>query len=308
MNFTKKSVGHIAILTSSLIFGVNLPLSKTILPLNVDAQMLSLFRVWGAAFLFWLLSLLTKKESVPLKDLLLMFCASMLGIVINQFAFLEGLSRSSVIDTGIILTITPIITMLLAALFLKEPITGRKIIGVFVGMSGALLLVLSSYNGVGGNGSWIGVALLLSSSLGFAFYLTLFRDLIVRYSPVTLMKWMFLFAAIVGTSIYWRHITTFDFTHTSMAVYLKIGYIVVAATFFTYLLIPIAQKSLRPTTLSMYNYLQPIVASFIAFMFDMDTFGWVKIFSALLVFLGVYIVTQSKSRAQLEQERNQLKS
>lgn len=308
MNFTKKSVGHIAILTSSLIFGVNLPLSKTILPLNVDAQMLSLFRVWGAAFLFWLVSLLTKKESVPLKDLLLMFCASMLGIVINQFAFLEGLSRSSVIDTGIILTITPIITMLLAALFLKEPITGRKIIGVFVGMSGALLLVLSSYNGVGGNGSWIGVALLLSSSLGFAFYLTLFRDLIVRYSPVTLMKWMFLFAAIVGTSIYWRHITTFDFTHTSMAVYLKIGYIVVAATFFTYLLIPIAQKSLRPTTLSMYNYLQPIVASFIAFMFDMDTFGWVKIFSALLVFLGVYIVTQSKSRAQLEQERNQLKS
>ena len=81
--------------------------------------------------LFWVLSLFVKKESVPFKDLLLLFGASMFGIVINQFAFLEGLSRSSVIDTGILLTITPIITMLFAALFLKEPITGRKILGVW---------------------------------------------------------------------------------------------------------------------------------------------------------------------------------
>ena len=141
MEFNKKSIGHLAIFTSSLIFGVNLPLSKTILPLYVDAQMLTLFRVCGAALLFWVLSLFVKKESVPFKDLLLLFGASMFGIVINQFAFLEGLSRSSVIDTGILLTITPIITMLFAALFLKEPITGRKILGVLVGLSGALLLV-----------------------------------------------------------------------------------------------------------------------------------------------------------------------
>lgn len=308
MKFNKKSIGHLAIFTSSLIFGVNLPLSKTILPLYVDAQMLTLFRVCGAALLFWVLSLFVKKESVPFKDLLLLFGASMFGIVINQFAFLEGLSRSSVIDTGILLTITPIITMLFAALFLKEPITGRKILGVLVGLSGALLLVFADGISVDGNGSLIGVLLLLSSALSFALYLTLFRGLIVRYSPVTLMKWMFLFAAIIGTSIYWRHIATFDFTNTPMTAYLKIAYVVVGATFFTYLLIPIAQKSLRPTTLSMYNYLQPIVASFIAFMYGMDTFGWVQILAAVLVFSGVYIVTQSKSRAQLELEQKQKQS
>ena len=232
----------------------------------------------------------------------------MFGIVINQFAFLEGLSRSSVIDTGILLTITPIITMLFAALFLKEPITGRKILGVLVGLSGALLLVFADGISVDGNGSLIGVLLLLSSALSFALYLTLFRGLIVRYSPVTLMKWMFLFAAIIGISIYWRHIATFNFTNTPVIAYLKIAYVVVGATFFTYLLIPIAQKSLRPTTLSMYNYLQPIVASFIAFMYGMDTFGWVQILAAVLVFSGVYIVTQSKSRAQLELEQKQKQS
>lgn len=308
MNLTKKTQGHIAIFTASLIFGVNLPLTKTILPLFIDAQMMTLFRVSGAAILFWCVSLFVKKEPVPYKDLLLMFAASMFGIVINQFAFLEGLSRSSVVDTGIILTITPIVTMLFAALFLKEPITGRKILGVLVGLSGALLLILSgAKNGVG-NGSWIGILLLLSSSFGFALYLTLFRDLIIRYSPITLMKWMFLFATIVGIAVYWRHITTFNFTTTPTMVYLKLAYIVVGATFFTYLLIPIAQKSLRPTTLSMYNYLQPIVAAFIVFIFNMDTFGWHKILSALLVFLGVYIVTQSKSREQVEKEQNHLKS
>ena len=308
MEFNKKSIGHLAIFTSSLIFGVNLPLSKTILPLYVDAQMLTLFRVCGAAFLFWVLSLFVKKESVPFKDLLLLFGASMFGIVINQFAFLEGLSRSSVIDTGILLTITPIITMLFAALFLKDPITARKILGVLVGLSGALLLVFADGISVDGNGSLIGVLLLLSSALSFALYLTLFRGLIVRYSPVTLMKWMFLFAAIIGTSIYWRHISTFDFTNTPTTAYWKIAYVVVGATFFTYLLIPIAQKSLRPTTLSMYNYLQPIVASFIAFMYGIDTFGWVQILAAVLVFSGVYIVTQSKSRAQLELEQKQKQS
>lgn len=301
MEFNKKSIGHLAILTSSLIFGVNLPLSKTILPLYVDAQMLTLFRVCGAAFLFWILSLFAKQESVPFKDLLLLFAASLFGIVINQFAFLEGLSRSSVIDTGILLTITPIITMLFAALFLKEPITWRKILGVLVGLSGALLLIFSDGSSVDGNSSLIGILLLFSSAVSFALYLTLFRGLIVRYSPITLMKWMFLFATIIGTSIYWRHISTFDFANTPMTAYWKIAYVVVAATFFTYLLIPMAQKSLRPTTISMYNYLQPIVASFIAFMYGMDTFGWIQIIAAILVFGGVYLVTQSKSRAQLEE-------
>jgi len=305
MNFTKKSIGHIAIFTSSVIFGVNLPLTKTILPLYVDAQTLSLFRMWGAAFLFWLVSLFVKRELVPFKDLVLMFCASLLGIVVNQFAFLEGLAYSAVIDTGIILTITPIFTMFFAALFLKEPITGRKIIGICVGMSGALLLIFSQHKEVSSHGSFIGIILLLLSSLGFALYLTLFRNLVVRYSPIILMKWMFLFAAIVGTSIYWPHIAHFDWTGTPTNVYLKMAYTVVAATFFTYLLIPIAQKSLRPTTLSMYNYLQPIVAAFIAFIFHMETFGWIQIVSALLVFLGVYMVTQSKSRLQLEQEYKQ---
>ena len=305
MEFNKKSIGHLAIFTSSLIFGINLPLSKTILPLYIDAQMLTLFRVCGAALLFWVFSLFVKKETVPFKDLFLLFGASMFGIVINQFAFLEGLSRSSVIDTGILLTITPIITMLFAALFLKEPITWRKMLGVLIGFSGALLLVIAEGISTAGNGTMVGILLLLSSSVAFALYLTLFRDLITSYSPVTLMKWMFLFAALIGTSIYWRHIATFDFKNTPITAYLKIAYVVVGATFFTYLLIPIAQKSLRPTTLSMYNYLQPIVASFIAFIYGMDTFGWIQILSAILVFGGVYIVTQSKSRAQLEQEQKQ---
>lgn len=308
MNLPKKTLGHIAIFTASVIFGVNLPLTKTILPENIDAQMLTLFRMNGATVLFWLTSLFVKKEMVPFKDLLLLFAASMFGIVINQFAFLEGLSRSSVIDTGIILTITPIITMLFAALFLKEPITGRKILGVLVGMSGALLLVLSGSKNSDGHGGWIGILFLLSSSFGFALYLTLFRGLIMRYSPVTLMRWMFLFATIIGTTIYWRHIATFNFAETPTVVYLKIAYIVLGATFIAYMLIPIAQKSLRPTTLSMYNYLQPLVAAFIVFIFNMDTFGWPKILSAALVFLGVYIVTQSKSREQLEEERNKKKS
>ena len=302
MNLSNKAKGHVAIFTSSLIFGVNLPLVKTLFINDVDPRTLTLFRMIGAAILFWISSLFIKKEHVPMKDITRLFLASILGIVINQFAFLEGLSRSSVIDSGILITMTPIFTMFLAAIFLKEPITFRKVLGVLTGMSGALLLVFSGSSTVGFSGDTVGVLLLLSSSIGFALYLTLFRDLISRYSPLTLMKWMFLFASIIGTVIYWPHLVAFDFARTSVGVYLKLGYVVVLATFVTYILIPIGQKSLRPTTLSMYNYVQPIVAAIIAYIYGMDTFGWTKFTSAILVFLGVFIVTKSKSRAQLEME------
>lgn len=246
MKFNKKSIGHLAIFTSSFIFGIYLPLSKTILSVYIDAQTLTVFRFCGAALLFWIASLFIKKEPVPFKDLLLMFGASLFGVVINQFAFLEGLSKSSVIDTGIIQTTTPIITMLLAALFLKEPITGRKVLGVLVGLSGALLLVFANGFKSDESSSLIGILLLISSAFTFALYLTLFRSLIVRYSPITLMKWLFLFAAIIGISIYGKRITEFDLVNMPSMVYFKIAYVVVAATFITYLLIPIAQKKVAP--------------------------------------------------------------
>ncbi|MEG1763201.1 MAG: DMT family transporter, partial [Bacteroidales bacterium] len=126
-----------------------------------------------------------------------------------------------------------------------------------------------------------------------------------KYSPITLMKWMFLSASIISLPFSFPELRGVNYAAIPGLIYLRIAFVVVAATFFTYILIPIAQKSLRPTTLSMYNYTQPVVASLVALSLGLDTFGYTKIASAILVFLGVYIVTQSKSRAQIDLEKMQ---
>ncbi|HBC38977.1 MAG TPA: EamA family transporter [Porphyromonadaceae bacterium] len=292
-----KQQGHLALFTSSLVFGLNIPIARTITPGIVDPFLMTFLRMFGAAVLFWIASLFIQREFVPRKDILLFFSSAVFAIVINQASFIVGLSKTSPIDASLVVTLSPVITMLLAAIFIKEPITLVKALGVLIGASGALVLILSStHNGSGG--SLAGNLLVLLSVTSYALYLTLFKNLISRYSSITSMKWMFLFATVLTYPMSHRAIVETDFTTFDTSVYLRIGYVVALATFFTYMLIPIGQKTLRPTTISMYNYLQPIAASFLAVAIGMDRFGWDKIISTVLVFTGVYLVTQSKSRIE----------
>ncbi len=198
--------------------------------------------------------------------------------------------------------------MLISAAYLKEPITYKKIIGVLIGCLGAVILIFSSkYLNVSGTRSWLGNSLCFLSSLAYACYLVFFRDFIKTKHPVTIMKWMFLFSAILLLPIGIPKITAVDLRSINNLLGVEIIYVVLMATFLTYLLIPIGQKHLRPTTLTMYNYLQPIIAAILAIFLGQDNFGLEKVLAAILVFLGVYVVTQSKSRQQLEAE-NKTKS
>lgn len=300
---TENYKGHLAMFTVNVIFGLNNPISKMVMEDgNVSAISLSLMRFIGAAALFWLVSLFTKREKVAPKDLLLIFFASLFAIQLNQMLFIKGLSMTSPVDASIMATLTPIITMLLAALFLREPITWKKTGGVILGLLGALLVITGGRFKITGN--MAGNLLCLGSSLAFAFYLTLFKRIIIRYSPVTLMKWMFLFALVCTMPIFWKDLAAVNVRIMSNDIIMGIAYVLLLATFTSYLLIPIGQKNLRPTIVSMYNYLQPLVAALVAVMVFQDTFRWTNGAAALLIFLGVWLTTRSKSRAQVEAERS----
>ncbi len=298
------SKGHIAILTTNIIFGINIVIAKNVLSNgNIDALALTYFRMLGATLAFWIASLFVKREKLSIKDFVILFFASLLGIVINQTSFIVGLKTTSPIDASLIITLTPILTMLISAAYLKEPITSKKIIGVFIGCLGAVILILSSkYLNVSGTRSWLGNSLCFLSSLAYACYLVFFRDFIKTKHPVTLMKWMFLFSVIMLLPIGIPKISAVDISSINTIIGVEILYVVLMATFLTYLLIPIGQKNLRPTTLTMYNYLQPIIAAVLAIFLGQDIFGIEKVLAAVLVFLGVYIVTKSKSRQQIEEE------
>ncbi|MDD4971786.1 MAG: EamA family transporter [Paludibacter sp.] len=295
--------GHLAMFSANMIFGLNIPVSRIIMPEILSPYTLTFFRLGGGFLLFWLVSFFTKKEHVPAKDILLLFFASLFALSLNQLPYFIGLSMTSPIDASIVVTLLPIVTMILAAVIIKEPITLLKSIGVLVGASGALLLVFTSHTLHVGNSNFWGNIIVFGGVASFAIYLTVFKDLISRYSPVTVMKWMFLFGTITCLPFCYKPLMQTDFSLLSSGTYWRIGYVVLFATFLGYLLIPIGQKILRPTTLSMYNYVQPVVASMVAVFIGLDTFGIEKTLSGVLVFAGVYIVTQSKSRAQLEAEK-----
>ncbi|WP_302274098.1 DMT family transporter [Alistipes ihumii] len=296
--------GHAAMLGVGVIFGLLSPVSKALLDSGlISPAGLMMTRTAGAAAAFWTASLFVRREPVALRDRLSLFFAALLGIVLNQGSFILGVSMTSPIDASVVTTTAPIFAMIIAALYLREPITGMKIAGVAIGAVGALMLILSSPAAASsGSGSVGGDLLCMFAQLSYATYFVVFKGLIGRYGPVTLMKWMFLFATLC-----WLPFGAEDFVSTRWQAFgwrnfAEVGFIVLGATFLTYLLLPVGQKNLRPTVGCMYNYLQPLVASLVAVLAGMDRFTTIKAAAVVLVFAGVYAVTRSKSKAQMDAE------
>jgi len=302
-----KIQGHVAMLFTSLIFGVNIPFSKNLMPNWMSPLGLTYSRFAFGAMAFWLVSLFLKSEKVTRKDMGTLFLGSVLGVGINQAVFISGLQHTSATNASIVITITPILAMIISFFILKEPITFKKAGGVIIGLVGVLSMILTSeVSASGREASLTGDFLCVLSSLSYAFFLVLTRGISKRYNSVTIMKWMFLFSTLMFAPFGYKEVASarifVDGTTVAWSSYL---YLLIGATFITYLLIPIAQKQIRPTTIGMYNYLQPLVASFIAIMWGQDIFSWTKPLSALLIFAGVYFVTTSKSREDVERERLQ---
>lgn len=291
---------HSALFAAGCMWGVMSPIGKIVMDSGITSLSLTTMRMIGAAVLFWTASLFVPKEKVSLGDLLLLFVAGMLSIVLNQGLFIFGLSLTTPIDASIITTFLPIITMLLAALFLKESVTIVKSIGIIMGTIGALILILSNYNITIGSGSIKGDVLCVIAQVSFACYLTIFKGLICRYNIFTLMKWMFTYASIVFLPFSFHDMANIVYGECSLNIWLGIGYIVLFGTFFTYMLVLIGQKTLRPTVVSMYNYVQPIVGTVVSILMGVGIFNWEKAIASMLIFAGVYIVTQSKSHIQIK--------
>ena len=295
-----KSRGVIIILIANLFFAVNMPISREITPLWINPYGLSLLRISFAFVSFFILSLILKsRQKFSFKEHITLMACGLLGTTLNQMSFLVGLSKTSPVDASLIITITPILTMLFAALIIKEPITFKKAFGVLVGLSGAFLILYTSYNGhFAQSGSITGNLIVLISSFVFALYLVIVRPLMIKYPPIEVMKWSFFYGMLFSAPFCIKYVKMAD--GAGMTQYLQLGYALFFGTFIAYLLVSFALKLLRPTTVSMFNYVQPLIASFIAIAIGQDTMNWTKPVSAVLIFAGVFFVIRSKSRDDIE--------
>ena len=295
----EKLAGHLAVAATYTIFGLNLIYCKDIANAEaVPPVVLFTLRAAGASALFWLISLFLPGERIARGDMGLIALASFTGLFVPQMTFLSAITMATPLDTGILGTLGPIFTMFFAFLFLKEPITFKKAGGVALSFAGVLLLVLNSVHAAGpASTTPMGFALLLLNSLSFALYLGAFRPLIARYSVVTFMKWMFLFSLLMALPFSVRGLLALDFGAIPPKVGWEIGYLIFFATFVAYFLIPYGQKRIRPTLVSMYSYLQPIIAAVISIITGLDVLNWQKLVATLLVFGGVFLVIRSRAAA-----------
>ena len=309
MSLSKKQQGHLIMLGAMCIFGLNIPVNKFIYAAHALSPMaVTLLRMTFAAVMFWLVSLFLPKEKVNKKDLLVLLVGGILGMAVNQGCFGYGLSRTTPVDAGIIATSGPLFAMVISALILKEPITKQKIGGVLVGGIGALILVYAGMHMVGtdaGQSSWQGNLTIMFAQLCYATYLVITRPLADKYSAITMMKWMFLFSAIVMFPLGIKDVVEGPmFNLPDQENYqIALGFILFGATFIAYMLIPMAQRRIRPTTIAMYNNLQPLIASVVAIAVGMDRFSVDKVVAALFIFGGVYMVTMSKSKADVDAKK-----
>lgn len=298
-----KLIGHAAAFTAYAIFGFNIIVCKGIANSNIISPIgLFTLRALGASALLWLASIFMPKEKIDRADFGKIFIASMLGLFLTQMTFLVGITITTSLDTAIISPLVPIFTMIVAAIALKEPITLKKAGGVIIGFAGVVMLILNSVS-IGSNGvsetKPLGVILLIFNNVFFAMYLGIFRPLIAKYSVVTFMKWMFLFSLLVSLPFSVTDLASVNYSTIPTNYYLELAYLVVMATFVAYFLIPVGQKSLRPTVVSLYTYLQPLIAAVMSIYLGMDSLNWQKMVAAILVVVGVIMVNKSKAKSDL---------
>ena len=297
LKFSVPLQAHLSMLVAEAIWGLMAPIGKQAMTHGIDGLSMVSFRVLGGAILFWLTSLFTKHEHVPLRDILLLGLAGVFGLVCNQCLYTIGLSITSPINSSIVTTSMPIFAMLLAFIILKEPLTLQKVGGVLTGCCGAVILVLTSLSATNSKvGNIWGDLMCLGAQLSFALYLSLSSSLLRRYSVFTVNKWMFLWATFLIWPFSAHHVMAIDWEHIAPATWWQTGYVVLFGTYVGYIFIMVGQHALRPTVVSIYNYVQPLVAVVVSVLLGISVFTPMQALAVLLVFSGVWLVVKSKSR------------
>ena len=289
--------GHLACFAAYAIFGINIIVCKDLTGGHLISPIaIFTIRSLGAGLLFWIISLFQPREKVERKDFIKIFVAAFLGYFMTQLTFLMAIPDITPMHCSIISSMSPIYTMFIAAIVLKEPLTWQKAGGVAISLFGIIFLILNNAGSDSGvaESSLSGLLLMFLNSLSFSLYLGIFKPVIAKYSVVTFMKWIFLFSALMSLPMSFREVFSFEWTRIPAAQMWELGYLIVFATFMAYFLIPFGQKRIRPTLVSMYSYIQPIIATVISIIIGMDILTWQKLFASAMVFIGVFIVSRSR--------------
>lgn len=291
---SKRNFALIGATIVSIIYGVTFTIAKDVMPKYIDAYGFILLRAGGSMVLFWLVWLFMPKEKIDFGDFPRIIAAAFFGVAFNMLTFFKGLSLTSPISAAVIMVSTPMIVLVLSALIMKERMRKRMVFGLILGLIGTAFLILYGKSIGSATNAGLGNFLVLVNAISYGFYLIIVKKLMDKYNAFTFVKWIYLFGFIMVLPFGWSEFEAVKWTLVPTDIGWKIGFVVAISTFLTYLLNLLSMKELKPTTVAVFIYLQPLFATVFAISLGKDELSFVKVASAILIFVGVYLVTQKK--------------
>ena len=284
-------LAHISLFVANLIYAINYTFAKDVMPDFIQPSGFILLRVTGAAILFSLFYFLFVNERVERKDILKLAICGVFGVAINQLLFFEGLNLTTPINAAIIMTINPVLVIIMSAFILYEKINVRKGIGIALGLIGASTLILNGGSLSGDTNFMLGNTFIFINAASYGLYLVLVKPLMLKYHPITVMFYVFGFGLLYVIPFGYTELLAVDWASFPPKIMWEVAFVVICTTVIAYLLNSSALKQLNPSTVSIYIYLQPVLATLFAIFRNADTLDEMKIVSAIIIFVGVYLVS-----------------
>lgn len=290
---SKKSLAFAAAFLVQVFYGVTFTFANDVIDGDyIKPYGFILLRLLGATLLFWLFSFLAPKEKISPKDFLIFIAAAFFGVALNMLTFFKGLSYTTPIHASVIMVVVPILVLLMSVIILKEKITSLKIIGVFLGLLGALVLTLYGKSTQAGDNILLGNLLVFINAVSYSIYIIIIKQLTSKYHPYTFIKWLFLIGTFMVLPFGVNELSIVQWETFNPYISFSVLFTIIATTFGTYLLNPLALRELKASTVSTFLYLQPVIAGIFAIMMGSDSLNTTKIIAAVLIFIGVYLVSK----------------
>lgn len=287
--------GNACMLQAVLFWGINIPVTKALIPEWMTADSISAVRLIGGCCLFWMASFFWKGESIRKGDWLKIILGGMIGLFAFIYLFIISLRFGSAIDISIIMTLPPMFVILIGVFFLHQRPTIIEYVGIIVSFIGAVIVILGgAHSSASAPNPLLGDILAILSSICFAFYLVILEKPSKEYHPISLLRWVYLFAAIPGLFLL-HGFSEVPILNCKLAIpWLQIGFILFCPTFFAYFLVQPAEKNIGSELASLYQYLVPVVAAIAAVCMGMETISWIQVIAMCVIVLGMGITTAGK--------------
>ena len=293
---TKTIRAHLALAGVAFIYGANYTIAREVMNGYLEPLGFILLRAASAMLLFWGFSFFQQTEQIDRRDIGRIVLCALFGVAANQMLFFSGLQLTKPINASLIMTITPLMVLVIAAIILKEKITRQKLFGILLGLSGAVLVISYGQRMDFQMAHIKGDLMILANAGCYGTYLVLVKSLMKRYQPITILKWIFTLGSFMVLPFGLGQLEGVAWETFPLSIWVAIAYVLIIVSFLSYLLNAFALKTLRASVAGIYIFLQPIMATLVALLAGRDSLNGIKVFAAVLIFCGVYLVSRGPKK------------